>query len=121
MVHPVNEAYQTLKKPVRAGALPADETGHRCHGPEQYPDAGRLPDAPDGMARDPRTQSLPATWRRWIAWKPRPQTRSPRPSAKFADLLDERHDYPGAAEALRQYRFLEKFLADIGDAYEEIE
>jgi molecular chaperone HscB len=40
---------------------------------------------------------------------------------QLADLLDVRHDYPGAAEALRQYRFLEKFLADIGDAYEEIE
>lgn len=41
--------------------------------------------------------------------------------AKVGELLDERQDYAAAAEVLRQYRFLEKFLADIGDAYEEIE
>jgi molecular chaperone HscB len=41
--------------------------------------------------------------------------------AEVAELLDEKRDYPAAAEVLRQYRFLEKFLADIGDAYEELE
>jgi molecular chaperone HscB len=40
--------------------------------------------------------------------------------AEIADLLDGRKDYPAAAEAVRKYRFLEKFLADIQDAYEEI-
>jgi molecular chaperone HscB len=39
----------------------------------------------------------------------------------LGELLDARKDYPAAAEALRQYRFMEKFLADIGDAYEELE
>jgi molecular chaperone HscB len=40
--------------------------------------------------------------------------------AEMAILLDERQDYPAATEALRKYRFLDKFLADIDDAYEEI-
>ncbi len=38
-----------------------------------------------------------------------------------AGLIDSRHDYAAAAEVLRQYRFLEKFLADLGEAYEDIE
>lgn len=40
---------------------------------------------------------------------------------ELAAELDERQDYPSAAETLRKYRFLEKFLADIDNAYEEIE
>ncbi|MDD4881379.1 MAG: Fe-S protein assembly co-chaperone HscB [Gallionellaceae bacterium] len=40
---------------------------------------------------------------------------------EVAELLDTKRDYPAAAEVLRQYRFLEKFLADIGDAYEDME
>jgi molecular chaperone HscB len=40
--------------------------------------------------------------------------------AELGELLDVLHDYPGAAEAVRKYRFLEKFLADIDTAYEEI-
>lgn len=37
-----------------------------------------------------------------------------------ADLLDGKQDYPAAAEVLRKYRFMEKFLADIGDVYDEM-
>jgi len=40
--------------------------------------------------------------------------------AEAAELIDGKLDYPAAAEVLRQYRFLEKFLADIGDAYDEM-
>lgn len=40
--------------------------------------------------------------------------------AEVAELIDGKLDYPAAAEVLRQYRFLEKFLADIGDAYDEM-
>ncbi len=35
--------------------------------------------------------------------------------------LDARRDYLAASETLRKYRFLEKFLADINNAYEDIE
>lgn len=45
---------------------------------------------------------------------------SARQLQRLEGLLDSAHDYPAAAEVLRQYRFLDKFLADIGDAYEEI-
>jgi len=41
--------------------------------------------------------------------------------SEIAALLDERQDYPGASEALRKYRFMEKFLADIGAAYDDME
>lgn len=41
--------------------------------------------------------------------------------AELAGLLDDRQDYPQASEVLRKYRFLDKFLADIDDAYEEME
>ncbi len=44
-----------------------------------------------------------------------------RSLAVIGELIDARNDYPAAAEALRQYRFMEKFLADIGDAYEDLE
>lgn len=39
----------------------------------------------------------------------------------LAEQLDTRHDYPAAAETLRKYRFMEKFLADIDNAYEELD
>jgi len=35
--------------------------------------------------------------------------------------LDDHKDYGAAAETLRKYRFLEKFLADIDNAYEELD
>jgi molecular chaperone HscB len=41
--------------------------------------------------------------------------------AALGELIDQRRDYAAAAEALREYRFMEKFLADIGNAYEDIE
>ena len=40
---------------------------------------------------------------------------------ELAGLLDERHDYKRAAEVLRKYRFMEKLLAEIDAAYEEME
>ena len=40
---------------------------------------------------------------------------------ELAALIDERQDYPGAAGAVRKYRFLEKFLADLGEAHEQID
>ncbi|NTV94810.1 MAG: Fe-S protein assembly co-chaperone HscB [Thiobacillus sp.] len=39
---------------------------------------------------------------------------------EVAESIDSRHDYAAAAEVLRQYRFLEKFLADLGHAYDEM-
>lgn len=36
-------------------------------------------------------------------------------------LLDEQRDYVAAAEALRKYRFIDKFLSDIGEAMAELD
>ena len=40
--------------------------------------------------------------------------------ARVAELIDGARDDLAAADVLRQYRFLEKFLADIGDAYDDL-
>lgn len=40
---------------------------------------------------------------------------------RLADEIDARHDYPAAAETLRKLRFTEKLLAEVGNAYEEME
>ncbi len=41
--------------------------------------------------------------------------------AQLANLLDQQQDFPHAAEVLRKYRFMQKLLAEIDAAYEEIE
>lgn len=41
--------------------------------------------------------------------------------AEIGDLIDQRKDYVAAADAVRKFRFIEKFQADIHDAYETIE
>ena len=48
------------------------------------------------------------------------KTEAARSLEDIGALLDKRNDYPAAAEVLRKYRFLEKFLSDIDDAYEEL-
>ncbi len=40
---------------------------------------------------------------------------------ELAELIDERHDYAQAAETLRKYRFVDKLLAEVEAAYDEIE
>lgn len=40
---------------------------------------------------------------------------------QLAELLDERHDYGQAAETLRKYRFMDKLLAEIEAAFDEID
>ena len=40
---------------------------------------------------------------------------------ELAELIDETHDYAQAAETLRKYRFVDKLLAEIEAAYDEIE
>jgi len=41
--------------------------------------------------------------------------------AEMAELLDLRSDYLAASEAVRKYRFMEKLLADIHEAFDDIE
>src|SRR4030042_982606 len=39
--------------------------------------------------------------------------------AQLAELIDTAHDFSAASEAVRQLRFMDKLIAEIGDAYEE--
>ena len=41
--------------------------------------------------------------------------------AQLAEQLDEKHDYAAASEAVRQLRFMDKLIAEVGDVYEELE
>ncbi|MDZ7585215.1 MAG: iron-sulfur cluster co-chaperone HscB C-terminal domain-containing protein, partial [Thiobacillus sp.] len=44
-----------------------------------------------------------------------------RIEAQLAELIDTAHDYEAASEAVRQLRFMDKLIAEIGDVYEELE
>jgi molecular chaperone HscB len=41
--------------------------------------------------------------------------------AQLADLIDTKHNFDGACEAVRQLRFMDKLIAEAGDVYEELE
>lgn len=116
-----NEAYQALKQPFARACylltlqgidamapghapLPMAFLEHQMEGREALADAVATADV-DALDRLEKTTRAEAD----------------RLLAQVADLLDSRHDYAAAAEVLRQYRFLEKFLADIGHAYDEME
>jgi molecular chaperone HscB len=117
----VNEAYQTLKHPVNRGvyllslqgidALHASNTQmapaflmQQMEWREAIDEAraGRNVDALDAL-----TDDLRAAHRRI--------------EAQLAELLDRTHDYPAATEAVRQLRFMDKLIAEVGDVYEELE
>jgi molecular chaperone HscB len=44
-----------------------------------------------------------------------------RIETQLVDLLDARQDFEGAREAVRQLRFMDKLIAEVGDVYEELE
>ena len=117
----VNEAYQTLKDPVSRGvyllrlqgigALDASNTKmapaflvQQMEWREAIEDAGA---AKDMAALDALTDDL--------------RTAHRRIEAQLAELVDRAHDYAAASEAVRQLRFMDKLLAEVGDVYEELE
>jgi molecular chaperone HscB len=117
----VNEAYQTLKHPVSRGvyllklqgieALDASDTRmapaflmQQMEWREAIEEAraGKRADALDALSDD-----LRATYRRI--------------ETQLGDLIDAAKDYEGAREAVRQLRFMDKLIAEVGDVYEELE
>jgi molecular chaperone HscB len=44
-----------------------------------------------------------------------------RIEVQLAELIDTAHDYEAASEAVRQLRFMDKLIAEVGDVYEELE
>jgi len=116
----VNEAYKTLRNPFERAryllelngihaldakntAMPAEFLIQQMEWREALAEAaaGGDPAALQGLETDTRAEAE-------------------RLLVQIAALLDNAADYPQAAEALRKYRFVEKFLADIDTAYEEI-
>ena len=117
----VNEAYQTLKHPVNRGvyllklqgidALDASNTKmapaflmQQMEWREAIDEAraGREMNALDALSND-----LRATHRRI--------------EAQLVELIDSARDFMAASEAVRQLRFMDKLIAEIGDVYEELE
>jgi molecular chaperone HscB len=117
----VNEAYQTLKNPIRrAGyllgqhgidpefenntAMPADFLVEQMEWREAIEEASRAADAHE---LDRLSSRLAAELKRMVG--------------EMGGQLDERQDYPGAAATLRKLMFLDKVGAEIGDALEALD
>jgi molecular chaperone HscB len=117
----VNEAYQTLKHPVNRGvyllklqgidALDASNTKmapaflmQQMEWREAIEDvrAGKSMEALDAL-----TDDLRAAHRRI--------------EAQLVELIDVARDFEGARETVRQLRFMDKLIAEVGDVYEELE
>ena len=116
-----NEAYQTLKHPVNRGVYLL-----KLHGI----------DALDAM----NTQMAPAFLMQQMEWREaiddaraaksvaaldsltaELRAAHRRIEAELGALLDDAKDYDAAREAVRQLRFMDKLIAEVGDVYEDIE
>jgi molecular chaperone HscB len=117
----VNEAYQTLKHPVSRGVyllklqgIDAFDASNTKMAPafliQQMEWRDAIEDARSGHsmdALDALTDDLRAAHRRI--------------EAQLAELIDTAHDFAAASEAVRQLRFMDKLIAEVGDVYEELE
>jgi molecular chaperone HscB len=117
----VNEAYQTLKHPVNRGvyllhlqgidALDASNTKmEAAFLMQQMEWREAIEDARSGKSLetlDSLSGNLRAAHRRI--------------EAKLVEQIDNVHDFEAAREAVRQLRFMDKLIAEVGDVYEELE
>jgi len=117
----VNEAYQTLRHAVNRGVyllklqgIDAFDASNTRMAPaflmQQMEWREAIEDARTGKRMavlDALTDDLRAAHRRI--------------EAQLAELIDTAHDYEAASEAVRQLRFMDKLIAEIGDVYEELE
>lgn len=117
----VNEAYQTLRRPFERANYLLELQGIQAMDPNNT----RMP--PDFLMQQMAWREALAEARAekrmagLQALERDIRSRTEAMQAELAALLDERHDYPSAAEVLRKYRFMEKLMAEIDDAYEDIE
>lgn len=121
-----NEAYQTLRHPVNRGVyllhlqgIDALDAANTKMAPEflmqqmewrEAIEAARADKShPDESmaALDALTAELRAAHRRI--------------EAQLAGQIDTAHDYAAASESVRQLRFMDKLIAEVGDVYEELE
>ncbi|WP_324778483.1 Fe-S protein assembly co-chaperone HscB [Thiobacillus sedimenti] len=117
----VNEAYQTLRHPVNRGVyllslqgIDALHAGNTQMAPAFLMQQMEWREAIDEArarrdvdALDALSDDLRAAHRRI--------------EAELGALLDRTHDYAAATEAVRQLRFMDKLIAEVGDVYEELE
>jgi molecular chaperone HscB len=117
----VNEAYQTLKHPVSRGVyllrlqgIDALDASNTKMAPaflmQQMEWREAIEEARTGKnmdALDVLTDELRTTHRRI--------------EMQLGELIDTAKDYEGAREAVRQLRFMDKLIAEVGDVYEELE
>jgi molecular chaperone HscB len=116
-----NEAYQTLKHPVNRGVYLLQLQGIDAF------DASNTKMAPTFLMQQ-------MEWREAIeaartgnnvtaldALSDELRGAHRRIEAQLADLIDAKQDFDGAREAVRQLRFMDKLIAEIGDVYEELE
>jgi molecular chaperone HscB len=117
----VNEAYQTLKHPVNRGVyllklqgIDALDANNTKMAPaflmQQMEWREAIEEARAGKSMttlDALSDDLRAAHRRI--------------EVQLAELIDTAHDYEAASEAVRQLRFMDKLIAEVGDVYEELE
>jgi len=117
----VNEAYQTLKHPVSRGVyllrlqgIDALDASNTKMAPaflmQQMEWREAIEEARVGKsiaALDTLSDDLRAAHRRI--------------ETQLSELIDAAKDYEGAREAVRQLRFMDKLIAEVGDVYEELE
>lgn len=117
----VNEAYQTLKHPVNRGVyllrlqgIDTLDASNTKMSPaflmQQMEWRESIGDARAGKsvtALDALSDELRAAHRRI--------------EAQLAELIDAVRDFAAASEAVRQLRFMDKLIAEVGDVYEELE
>ena len=116
-----NEAYQTLKHPVNRGVyllklqgIDAFDAGNTKMAPAFLVQQMEWREAIDAAREDNSMAALDA-----LTDDLRSAHR--RIEAQLADLIDTAHDYAAACEAVRQLRFMDKLIAEVGDVYEELE
>ncbi|MDP3410824.1 Fe-S protein assembly co-chaperone HscB, partial [Bosea sp. (in: a-proteobacteria)] len=116
-----NEAYQTLKHPVSRGVyllklqgIDAFDASNTKMAPAFLMQQMEWREAIDEARAGNSTEALDA-----LTDDLRSAHR--RIEALLAELIDTAHDYAAACEAVRQLRFMDKLIAEVGDVYEELE
>lgn len=117
----VNEAYQTLRHSVSRGVyllklqgIDAFDAANTKMAPAFLMRQIEWREALDDARSEKRIDALDA-----LSGDLRAEHR--RIEAHLAELIDRAHDFEMACEAVRQLRFMDKLIAEVGDVYEELE